>query len=196
MQLFAILAMLFFTGPSGFGPGKVARMFSESFQKVFKKFTESFQKVARILPESCQKVSRKLPESCQTVMRQSWDSLLLYFSCSLYGHVCSCLFNEWISEWVSDPPIEWPHDHGLPFRQRPWKKIYIILKKKGLPLSLIMLMFLCRNLLLVWMSVFQCQTLAKDGIMAGALIPIWPPPHPPREICSFFQVWTKLVINF
>ena len=122
MQLFAILAMLFFTGPSGFGPGKVARIFSESFQKVFKKFTESFQKVARILPESCQKVSRKLPESCQTVMRQSWDSLLLYFSCSLYGHVCSCLFNEWISEWVSDPPIEWPHDHGLPFRQRPWKK--------------------------------------------------------------------------
>ena len=27
-------------------------------------------------------------------------------------HVCSRLFNETISQWVSHPPAGWPHDHG------------------------------------------------------------------------------------
>ena len=27
-------------------------------------------------------------------------------------NVCSCLFNETISQCVSPPPTGWPHDHG------------------------------------------------------------------------------------
>ena len=94
--------------------------------------TNHGQKISRKLPEICHKVARKLqkqvarkwPEYHEKVIRQSWEShetvmtvmrqslysLLLYSSCKLYRHVCSCLFNE-MATYVLN---------GLPFRQMPW----------------------------------------------------------------------------
>ena len=39
-------------------------------------------------------VKRQSRDSQETVKRQSWDSVLLYSSCKLCRHVCSCLFSK------------------------------------------------------------------------------------------------------
>ena len=62
-------------------------------------------------------------DSHEIVMRQSWDSheTVMRQSTTLLQlqALQTCLFLS-VQLDVSHPPTGWPHDHGLPFRQRPW----------------------------------------------------------------------------
>ena len=54
--------------------------------------------------DSHEKVMRHPWDSHETVMRQTWGSLLLYSSCRLCRHVCSCLF---VGQSVSQLRPKW-----------------------------------------------------------------------------------------
>ena len=102
----------------------VMRISWEIHEKVARKLLESCQKVARKFPENCQKIARKFPKGCQKVARKSFDSHeTVYYSTPVADLAdTSVLVCSVRGLSVSHLPTGWPHDHGLPFRQKPWQK--------------------------------------------------------------------------
>ena len=107
---------------------KAIRKSWESHEKFMRKSWTSHKKVIRNswkIPvnvmrkawEIHEKVMRKSRTSKETGMSKSWESykeVMISFICR---HVCSRLFSEMIPNSLTG----WPHDHGMPFRQRQGK---------------------------------------------------------------------------
>ena len=91
---------------------------------VMRQSWDSHETVMRQPWDSHETVMRQSWHSHDTVRRQSGDSHdTVYYSTPVAGFsdmsvlVCSVR-----DQSISDVPTGWPHDHGLPFRERPWKK--------------------------------------------------------------------------
>ena len=68
-------------------------------KNIMRKSWESHGEVLQNSWGNHEKVMRKLWESHMKAMRQPWESLLLYSSCILCTHVCSCIFSYSTINW-------------------------------------------------------------------------------------------------
>ena len=115
----------------------VLRQSLYSHKTVVKWSWHSHETIMRQSWDSHETVMRQSWDRYETVMRLSWDSLLLYSSCRLCRHVCSCLFSPNLSDLkcilvgVWD---RWPKSKHQNFKSTQWFSYKIWTKNSEEPI--------------------------------------------------------------